>query len=134
MRVARHEGDRPEREGARQKARALPPSRIDDREDREEPVADRRTAHADPRDRPLAVEVVGVHARPGGPPLALDLEERLVGVVGEQLELLEPHGQAQLPKGVGDRIGGPRRRVAAGRARADAARQSLDEIHAGHPS
>ena len=117
----------------RRRARSWP-GRVDDREVRQAPVADRRVARADPPHRSLAVEVVRVHARPGGPALALDLEQRLVGVVAEQLELLEPHVEAELPKRAAPPVGGLRRRVAPGGARADPACEPLDEIHDGQPS
>ena len=108
--------------------------RVDDCEVRQAPVADRRAARADPPHCPLAVEVVRVHARPGGPALTLDLEQRLVGVVAEELELLEPNVEAELPKRSGHRLGGLPRRFAPGGARADPACQPFDEIHDGHPS
>ena len=52
-----------------------------------------------------------IHARAGGPPLALDLELGLVGLVSEQVELLEPRLEAELAERVRDQVGGPRGRL-----------------------
>ena len=72
-----------------------------------------------------------VHARAGGPLLALDRELWLVGVVAEQLELLEARLQPELAKRGRDRIRGLSRSVAPGGARADVGREGVDEVHVG---
>ena len=78
---------------------------------------------------PSPVERVRVHARAGGPPLALDLELGLVRLVAEQVELLEARLETELPKRLGDEVGGPRGFVAPGRARADVDCERLDQVH-----
>ena len=69
------------------------------------PLADRCRRRADPLHGPLAVERVRVHARADVPPLALDLELRLVGLVAEQVELLEPRLEPELTKRVRHDVG-----------------------------
>ena len=81
---------------------------------------------ADPPDCSLALERVGVHARAGGPALAFDLELRLVRLVADQVELLETRLEAELAEGIGDDVGGTRRLVGPGLARADVDRERLD--------
>ena len=132
--VSRHERDRPERERARQEARDLPACRIDDCEVREPSVADRGAAPPDPAHHALAVECVRVHARPGLPALALDLEQRLVRLVREQLELLEPHREAELPESFGHGVRRARGVGAPGSSRPDLACQCLHEVHQDQPS
>src|SRR5438477_6271862 len=75
-----------------------------DSEDRHLEEALRPDLCADPADAPL--DAVGrgrggVHAGPGRPALALDLELGLVRVVAQKLELLEARLQAELAPGGG---------------------------------
>ena len=68
-------------------------------------------------------------AGPGGPPLALDLQLRLVGLVADELELLEPWLEAKLAERIGDRVGRPNRCIAPGRAGPDAGGEGFDQVH-----
>ncbi|HZT90653.1 MAG TPA: hypothetical protein VFA05_01295 [Gaiellaceae bacterium] len=128
--VRRHERDRAPAERARQEARALPAVGVDDGERRELPVADGRRALADLAHRPFAVERGGVSARSSRPALPLDLDERLVRLVPEQVELLEARLEPELAERVRDDVGGSRGRVAAGGARPDVGCERLDQVHA----
>ena len=71
-----------------------------------------------------------IHARAGGPALALHLEERLVRVIAHELELLEPWFEAELGERGRDDVGGACCFVAARRPRADLRGQGGDQIHA----
>ena len=93
------------------------------------PVADRVRRRADPAHRPFALERVRVHARADGPRLAFDLELRLVRLVADQVELLEPRLEAELPERVGDDVGGARSLVGPRLARADVDGECLDQVH-----
>src|SRR5207237_8612037 len=86
---------------------------------------------ADGTDVPLddAVGGMGVHARPGGPALAVDFELGLLGVVAEQRELLEVRIEAGGAEGIGDRSGGSGCLGGAGGADADRGPKRLHEAH-----
>ena len=127
--VRRRERDRAAAERARHEPGALAAVGIDDRECRQPSLADGRRALADAANATLDVGGMRVHAGAGGPVLTLDLEPRLVRLVPEQVELLEPGLQAELAERGRDRLGGARRLVRAGRARPDVRRKSLDEVH-----
>ena len=105
------------------------PVGVDDREARQHAATDRRGRLADALHRPLAGERMRVHARSGGPPLALDRELRLVGVVADEVELLEPRLEPELAKRRSDGLGSLSRSLAARGARADAGREGVDEVH-----
>ena len=62
------------------------------------------------------------------------MENGLVRLVGEQLELLEPHREAELPESLGHGVGRPRGVGAPGSSRPDLACQCLHEVHQDHPS
>src|SRR6476646_9423085 len=102
---------------------------IDDGEVRQFAVTDRRVRLTDPLDRSLACERMGIHARPGRPPLAVDLELRFVGVVADELELLEPGLEPELAERGSDGIRRTRRSVAACGPRADIGCERLDQVH-----
>src|SRR5437763_451252 len=129
---AGHEWDRGAAERARLEPGEFPSRLVLDREDvrgREE-LAEARLA--DVTDAPLddAVGRVRVHARAGGPPLAGDLELRLVGVVAEEVELLEERLEAEVAKRVGHGFGGPLGLGRACHADADLGREGLEQGHA----
>ena len=96
----------------------------------ERAVPDRSRRITDPLHGSLAVEGMGVHARPGGPALAVDLQFGLVGLVAEEIELLEPRLEAEVAKRVGDGLGGAERGVTPRGAGPDADRQRFHEVHA----
>ena len=64
------------------------------------------------------------------PHAALDLEPRLLGLVREQVELLETRLEAELAERVGDDVRGARHLRRAGGPRTDADGERFDEVHA----
>ena len=131
VRMRRHEGDRATAERARQQARDLATVRIDNGERRQAAVADRRIGLADLAHRALAVEGVRVHARPSRPRVPLHLQPGLVGLVADEIELLELRFETEVAERIRHRLGRPLRLLAPGRARADADRERLDQVHVG---